>query len=222
MSSALKPTEWRDRRERLWDMEMNLGIALSIDRSDFKEQTPLEFSILELGKELQGELVRNRALLVALGWVVCRRQAIEKFKKGDFPVDPNIDEESAQYAFMEAMNGDTFLKFREAFWRGLIDFFPERRTSLETMRQKIQEMERKIEAEVATIMPEMDRVVDATIARTTAELRAKLLKIERGQPSIESPVSSELQSIVSEAFPSENSSSSTIPVSSPSGIGQAS
>lgn len=117
-----------DRKGGVWDVSLTLLSARRVDNSDYKTLTDIgEFSLLLLKpkEKLLTELLRNNGLLMAIVWTIVQPQLTKSLVKTE-------DE------FMDAMDGPTIKKAKEAFWRSLADFFQDEQTVLLKMQETYQ------------------------------------------------------------------------------------
>lgn len=170
---------------RRWDCKITMAGARRIDAADYSAIIDRDFSILDADKQLLGEILTNKGLLMAMFWFVVRPQAAGN---GIFIEGLNLAEEgtlltedAAQEAFMEGFDGDKLEEASEKFWRALGDFFPERRIVLSQLVDRVKSARMKLDKEIEEMGPEITDAIEADIDQRIKEGRERLLRELRGE-----------------------------------------
>lgn len=170
-----------DKLGRTWEVELTMGSARRVDRSDFSEVPggkDLQ-SILVPGKELFLPLLENGPLAMAVVWAIVQPQVPDLM--ADIPEDQRED------SFLEGLDGKAVDAARDALWRALESFFPEHRTALSTFRKQWQRAAKKVNASLEGLEGEMEEMVDQELDKRVNQLRKDLrTELEGGQPGAKS------------------------------------
>ena len=154
-----------------WDVSLNLAAARRVDLSDFSELTDLEFSILKPTRELFTTILGDTPLIFAVIWAVVQPQA-QKI----LGIDPREDPEGSEALFLERINGPAVQTGRQAMWRALAGFFPEHRTALLTLMERLDRANTRIGERIRLMGGDLDDLLDKEIDKEMAGLKEKLQK----------------------------------------------
>ena len=164
-------THFQDSSQRIWDVKLNLGKTMLVDRSDFKQYTDETIVLSKYDKDTIFQILTDTPLLFAVIGVIVRDQS-----KRVLEIDPDQDEQKFQETFASAIDGSVIDPARKAFVEALGDFFPAAKTVLLSSLQKVKEYENKVSERLQTeIMPLMDLKADQTINEAIEELKKKLV-----------------------------------------------
>jgi hypothetical protein len=184
---------FKDRFGKVWDLKLDLGTALMIDRSDFTIYTSHPVVLSRYDKDVITDILTNTPLLFAVIGVIVRDQFRDNLASRvnlDEATDKAAVEEAYQTAFVKSIDGSCLESARTAFVEALVDFFPAAKTVLCTFLQKIEEWETKMSSRLKTeVLPMLDARVDQMMDEEI--LRLKNLT-EKSLPLSPSSVSPEL------------------------------
>lgn len=153
-----------DKRGRTWDLHFTLADARRVDRSDFSEITDKKVSLLNMEADDFQALFLDPSLRSAVIWALVQPKAEAE----------NITEDD----FAEGFDGRTLSDSRDALMEGLADFFPERRTSLLSVR----EMHRKAEESTSKALAgRSEKILEAVDAMCQRELDDLMEKVTSGK-----------------------------------------
>ena len=179
MTTVTEPRTFTDTNGKTWDVKLTLAAARRVDNSDFTEITQDEFSMLNPSRELFTDILTNTSLLFAIVFAIVRPQV-----KANLGID--LDEEGlsaddqlaryvrAEEAFVAALDGPAISSGREAVWGSVVDFFPEHKTALSTLKNQLTKAQERIEAEVKKLEPEMEAMIEREIQVGMEEARKEL------------------------------------------------
>lgn len=182
-----------DRKGRQWNVELDMAVARVVDKSDFKEYYPHDFSILELNPDLLGKLFSKPSFMCAVLWAMLAEQAQARFtpapdakSTASFPISPKENPEGAELEFVSGFNGPTIEAARKALAEAIGDFFPDARIVLSTILNRLSSLPTKLakKMEASETQELLDRLEDKEIDKAVEELKRKL-----GETSSTSPPS---------------------------------
>lgn len=177
--TTLTPTQFRDKKGRIWDVAINLLTARRVDNSDYSALSPKKVSLVVPDKDLIQLLTSNVNLLMAVIWTLVQDQ-VEKLTG----VDPKKDVELAELEFLSAMDGKTIKSAKAAFWGAAADFFPDQATLLQSIREQEDRLREKLNRELEDILPEMEALAQTELTSEVQSIRQKIK--EYGERSKES------------------------------------
>lgn len=116
---------FKDKEGTEWLVEFNLYNVMQIEGYDFTNilGSP-KIKILPPQPDFFDKIITNTPAILAMVWCCLREQASER------GIANEID-------FARRINGNTIQEARIAFWGELSDFFPEMRTTLQTLTGKL-------------------------------------------------------------------------------------
>jgi hypothetical protein len=162
---------FKDKKNREWQMELDLAVARRIDNSDFTEYYPKKFSIVSLEPPDIQAILQRPSLMFAIIWAWVQPQAVEMHKTGTFPVDP-ADEEAAELEFVSGINAQAKADAQQAFLEAMADFFPELRTALSISSQQLRKLSDKVRSKVLETEPLLEKMVDDDLEAMIQRLKA--------------------------------------------------
>lgn len=170
----MKPTQFKDRHDKTWDININLGSAMLVDRSDFTNFTSDKIILSRYDQDSLSTIFTNNAVQFAVIGILVRNQCKENF---DFEITNDKDEERYQQAFVESIDGPCMESARNALVEAVANFFPAAKTVLSTFLQKMDGYREKVSERLKTeILPMMDSQVDQMIDQEMAKLKESLQK----------------------------------------------
>lgn len=166
-------TKFNDSAGNQWDCKINLGKALLVDRSDFKQYTSEKLVLSRFDRPSIELMLLDQSVMFAVIGVLVRDQAKDRLK-----IDPDLSpeaEEKFQQAFASNIDGSTIQPAQLAFVEALQDFFPAARTVLSEFLTKIELYRSKIHSRLTEkIYPLLDRRVDDLIQAEIDNLEKSL------------------------------------------------
>ena len=166
-------------------MRLDYAAALRIDRSDFSAITPRKFSVINPDRQFFTDVLSDTRILVAMAWAVVQPQAEAVLQSG-----PAKDYEAAEAEFLRRLDGGAIRAARDAFWRALSDFFPERKTALSLLMEKHRLGQEIVMEEIQQMGAEIETAIRRTIGQEVADLK-QTLQEPLGERPTPSPASSE-------------------------------
>lgn len=126
-----------DKKQRTWDLSLDLLVARRIDNSDFSQVIDLDFSFLDPSKEFMSALVERTGFAMAIIWAIVQPQAKKMFNDG---LNKELSDEELENEFMSGFDGLSIETAKECLWGSLGDFFP----SMATVLSMLVEQKRKL------------------------------------------------------------------------------
>lgn len=160
---------FEDAQGRSWDVSMNMAAARRVDQSDFSELTDVDFSILNPSKELFTTILGDTPLLFGIIWAVVQPQ-VEK----NLGVNPKEDPEGAEALFLESIDGPTVKRGRDVMWRALAGFFPEHRTALLTLVERLDKANARIGERIRLMEGDLDEILENRIDQEMDRMKETL------------------------------------------------
>lgn len=188
-------TQFKDRHEKIWDLKINLGKALRVDRSDFTVITKTPILLSKFTHEHIVEILTDTALMFAVIGILVRDQAKENLNIES--TAENFDE-----LFTEGIDGSCIEPARTAFVDALGDFFPTAKTALSTFLLKIREYQGKTQAKLGDLLPLMDKKIDQQIQKEYQKILDELQRDDQNGTS--SPSLPLQRSVTGDPSPSES------------------
>lgn len=162
---------FKDKNGQDWDLGITLFDILRIEAYDFSicytatgreppfidEEGRYHIQMNPPAENLFSELITDPAVCFAMIWIICQEQAEKR-------------EIKTELEFSRLFTGATCMEARAAFYKELPDFFPQMKTTLKTLLDrmlKFQEVaDTRISREVETVLSdeEMHRVIEETLA----------------------------------------------------------
>lgn len=162
---------FKDARGREWDVTFTLAGAKRIDKADLSAVLPdvPKFSILKPDRQLFGRILTDTSLMFAIIWVIVQPQV-----KAVLGIDPEEEPELAEQTFLEGLDGEALLRGKEAFWGAMSDFFHAHKTVLEGLFRNLEQANRKLQADLGAMEPEIKKTLEAEVDKGLKKLRAEL------------------------------------------------
>ena len=197
----MKPTEFKTKSGKVFDLSINYAIAKTIDDDDFSEVTEVPICFIDQSSvEMFQELNKNSSLVFAIIWTIIQDQVKDnkwyscKVDAGNYipggitkPICKLCNKElgfvnsgrvelvtcdKASILFLKDLDGTAIQQAKAAFKEGLYDFFPQMRTYLS-------ELEKVKEAYLREIEEKHSVLVKALIQNTDRIVREELEKIKK-------------------------------------------
>lgn len=201
-------TVFKDTKGRTWDVKINLASAKRIDASNFDLYLPEglqgnKMSFLQPEREFLRLLFASDALMFAVIWAIIQPQVNEQMRgflteKGVEKWDPTVAAQSELYdlvemEFCEGIDGPVKKEARDAFLEAASDFFHDQKTALLMLKNEYRRVQEKMEQDMATLMPELQGLIDEEYQLSLQKLRSELSakRERRGETSKQSSARSE-------------------------------
>ena len=187
MSSAERPTTFKDTTGTTWDLKITMASALAIDNdTDFSNLTKLDtfcFLNLESDRDSLSELEDNRSLKCFVCYMLLKDQVDTLL--------PQENEDERQHAFMARLDAETLVRMEEALEVALSRFCPQIKTVLLMYREEKKKTIEKANERLSSLQEKLEQVtdkeVDTLIDKIDGELSGLLSENSDG-PSTKSPV----------------------------------
>lgn len=154
------PRTFQDAQGASWDVSLNLLAARRVDTSDFSELTDHKFSIMSPTRDMFASVMSDTPLVFAVIWAIVQPQV-----KDNLGIDPKEDPEGAETEFLSRIDGPTVKSGRDAFWKALADFYPDHRTALLTLQDRIDHANAKIGERIRLMGGDLDEILDKQITK---------------------------------------------------------
>lgn len=171
--------KYTDTEQKEWDLKITLATARTIDASDYSSVTKIKFAFLQPEQDLFSEVFSNVQFAVALAWTIVQDQLPANYSFSPKSLQDEAVMSDAELRFVSAMDGNVLQKAKQALMESLADFFPEQRTVLLTLQNKIEKARKLLDLELESLDEEMDKMIIAEIKKGTSEA----LRKARGETS---------------------------------------
>lgn len=177
---------FRDTKDNLWDLKLNLYIAERVDASDFSAVSQTEFSFLSPEKEFFQEVYTNTSLAMALVWAIVQDQvddnlikpladkadvSLEEFKENS--LDSTID---LELEFIKCIDGDVLQAAKTSLLRALADFFPQHRIVLLQFLNQLEKMIALTDLQMSTVLPEVAEHMEKEFQEACQQLKRDMVE----------------------------------------------
>jgi len=182
------PFCFRDTEGKVWDLKITLGKAKKIEASDYSLVSSIKFCFIQPDRGFFAEVYSNIQFAMALAWTLVQDQVEANY--GVTPQEMQSEEafSSAELQFINSLDGPVLQKAKEKLLESLADFFPDQRTVLLTLENKVKKARKLVETEIKSVEPYLDQMIEKEIKEG-----AKLaLEEMRGTQSSKPPQSSDV------------------------------
>jgi len=191
----IMPYKYTDLEKKEWDLKITLGTARRIEASDYGEVTKIQFAFLQPDQELFAEVFSNVQFAMALAWTIIQPQIHNNYSLSPEKLqDPAIASE-AEMRFVDAMDGDVLQAAKQALMESLADFFPDQRTVLLTLQNKMKKARKLIEMELENVDGVLDEMMMNEIKRGTSAALGKMRGEDSTKPADNSNIIPEISNL---------------------------
>lgn len=167
-----------DLEGKVWDLKITLGKARLIeeaqDNGDYEAVTKVDFVFLQPTQEFFSEVFSNVQFAMALAWTLVQDQVPNNYEIPLAKLQEASTQAEVELRFVNAMDGNILQKARQVLMESLADFFPEQRTVLLTLQNKIEKVRKMMELELENAGPQLDQMIEKEIKAGTVKALEKL------------------------------------------------
>lgn len=164
-----------DRQGTQWDVTLTMAGAMRVDNSDFTALGVEEgFSILEPRRDIFNKILGDSRLAMAVVWAIVQPQVKEKLN-----VDPK-EEDVAQAAFYERLDGGVIKSAKDALWGTITNFFPEQKTVLLSLKTAYDAAQVKIGKELEMMQGDIAKMMEDQVTLEMGNVRKELEQLKTG------------------------------------------
>jgi hypothetical protein len=173
--------KFKDKYDTEWDLSIDLATAKYIDKCDPGDVTDKKYVFLNADRDFFMEVFSNRPFAAFLAFLIVQFNDDNFESKVDLLEHEKGDQELRQLKFIKRLNGEALAAMHQTLIKAIADFFPEQRTALSKMIEKLDLVNERLRMETENLMPQVDEMLNKELDQAIAEARENLSKSFAGQ-----------------------------------------